>query len=645
MTVRTANGCGTRSPGGTLRTLGSRWARAFLDSPAQQRIVVAALFACAALLAFSRVQDFDFFWHLANGRAMWLDCHVVDREMFSYTRPGVPFSNHGWLAEILLYWVFAAGGPLGTALLKTAIVLLVAWLAYRTARNAGASAVAAAVLMLLAIFGGLERYRERPELFSLVLFALTGYLLTGVAVGKLTRRWLLAFPIILTIWDLLHGAVYGFLYLAAFIAAEATKSWLQKRRGEEPPPDDRRRLLADLLVVLALSAVLSLLSPYGIRKYDFFAEYVGANPMVARISEWGGSPLALYPIFWALLVGFLALAIRFGRGSDLTPTLVAVAFFALAIRYRRAIPFATLGAIPAVSTFVASASRSVPRRFGSVLGLGAAAALVAGTLFLKFLAGDNPYAFGYEVNGLLLPVGSTRYLARSSLSGNMYNPGHFGGYLAFYLYPGHRIFLYNHHVIFKDLPAAVEDPRVLDRYNVQYAVLERRWGASSAYPAIFPPERWALVFWDDASRVVVRRSPENTAFLEANELRYFTPELLSALEQYSSNPRALERYESDPATALALAREIASCLRFYRNGLATDYFAYLLLRYEPAVRPDAALADIGSVLERNPSSAYLWYAAARFRLRSGEGEAAKRALARASSLDPQLVNRLEGSMR
>ncbi|HTP24404.1 MAG TPA: hypothetical protein VMK12_01940, partial [Anaeromyxobacteraceae bacterium] len=361
--------------------------------------------------------------------------------------------------------------------------------------------------------------------------------------------------------------------------------------------------------------------------------------------EWNWSPPGLYPIFWTLLFGFVAATIWLGRKADLTRTLIGAIFFALAIRYRRAIPFAMLGAVPAAAAFVASVVKIAPRRLASAVGMGAALLLLGWTVFLKFAAGDNPYSVGYEVNGLLFPVGSARYLAQSALRGNMYNPGHFGGYLAYYLHPERPIFLYNHHVIFRDLPSAVEDPTVLDQYGVGYAVLERRWGASAAYGAVFPPERWALVFWDDASRVLVRRSPANAAFLEANALRYFSPEVLAALEQYASNPGALERYESDSKVALALAREIARCLRFYRNPLAADYLAYLLLRYESQVPPDAALADIDAVLSVNPSSAYLWYAASRFRLRSGDRAAASQALARASALDPQLVGQLEKSSR
>jgi len=626
-----------------LRARCSRLASTILDSPAQRKILVAATFACAGLLAFTRIQDFDFFWHVANGRAMWLDRWVVDREVFSYTRTGVSFSNHGWVAELVLYVVFAAAGPLGIAVLKTALVLLIGWLAYRTARSAGAEPVAAAVLMLLAILGGLERYRERPEIFSLVLFSLTGYLLTAAAARRISRRWLYALPVVLTAWDLLHGAVYGFLYVGVFTFGEAVQQLLAKRRERRSGVDES--LLPDMALVSALSVGLSLVSPYGIRKYDFFVEFLRANPMAAGIAEWNWSPPGLYPIFWVLLFGFVAAAIWLGRKGDLTRTMIGAVFFALAIRYRRAIPFAMLGAVPAAATFVAAVVKTAPRRLASGVGTGAALLLLGWTVFLKFVAGDNPYSLGYGVNGLLFPVGSARYLAQSSLRGNMYNPGHFGGYLAYYLHPDRPIFLYNHHVLFKDLPPAVEDPKVLDQYGVGYAVLERRWGASSAYGAVFPPDRWALVFWDDASRIVVRRSPENSAFLEANALRYFSPEVLAALEQYSSNPGALERYEADPTVALVLASEIARCLRFYQNPLAADYLAYLLLRYESVVSPNAALGDIDEVLSVNPSSAYLWYAASRFRLRSGDRAAASQALARASALDPQLVGHLDRDSR
>ena len=617
---------------------GVRSTLSFLDSPATAWVAVASMFACVALLAFSRVQDFDFFWHLANGREMWLRRRLVDRELFSYTRPGTPFSNHGWAAEVVLYLVFAATGALGTVLFKVALILLVGWFSYRAARMVGAGPVASSVLVLVAVAGGLERYRERPELFSLVLFAFTGCLLTGVATGVRKRGWLLALPVVLAIWDLLHGAVYGFLYLGVFAAGELAKRRPGAANGG--PPALRRPLRMDLALVLALSIGLSLVNPFGLRTYDFFVEYLRANPMVARIAEWGWSPPALFPLFWALFAGFAALAVRFRRDGDRTRTLVAIAFFALAVRYRRAIPFATLAAVPAAATYIAAASRAVPRRVAAGIGVSVASLLVCSTVFLKFLVGDNPYSFGYEVNGLLLPKGSARYLAASPLRGHMYNPGHFGGYLAYYLYPGRRIFLYNHHVVFKDLPSAAEDPRVLDRYDVQYAVLERRWGASAKYDSIFPPDRWALVFFDDASRILVRRSPENAAFLEANALQYFSPATLFALEQYASDPAALERYESSPAVALTLAHEMASCLRHYQNRLGADYVAYLLLRHEAAVRPEAALRDIEAALESNPSSAYLWFAASRFRLRSGQVEMAREALLRATALDPKLVERL-----
>jgi hypothetical protein len=622
-------------------TLLHRWKKRVEVRPAYlDLIVVGALFACAALLAFSRIQDFDFFWHLANGKEMWLERRVINREVFSYTRPGVPFSNHGWLAEVILYALFVTAGPLGIVVFKTCLVTLLAWLAYRTARLTGASSTAAAVLMVLAILGGLERYRERPELFSLLLFTLTGYLLHGASTGKLKRTWLYALPAIFTVWDLLHGAIYGFVYLAAFLFAEAMRALLHAERdaSTEHPP-----LLKDLVVVSALAGAASLVNPYGIRKYDFFAAYLLANPMVARIAEWGWSPFGLYPVFWVMLLLFVLLAFLFGRGTAFPRTFVALPFMVLAIRYRRAIPFFTLAALPAAAGYLVSAARRSDPRVARGFGAAVAAALVGATVFLKFIAGDNPYTFGYEVNGLLLPVGSTRYLARSPLQGNMYNPGHFGGYLAYYLYPERRIFLYNHHVTFRDLPSVLERPELLDRYDIQYAVLERRWGDSAGYGAVFSPEKWALVFWDDASMIVVRRSPQHAAFLQSNALRLFSPDVLSALERYSSDPGSLERYEADPVIATVLAHEIASCMRFYESKLLADYVGYLFLRHQANTAPGAALADIEAALEENPSSAYLWFALSCFERRLGHEELARQALGRASTLDSRLVDRLAKS--
>jgi hypothetical protein len=257
------------------------------------------------------------------------------------------------------------------------------------------------LLTAVVIFEGIERYRERPEIFSLLFLAFLGFLLSGHATGRLKKRFLFSIPCVLVLWDFLHGAVYGVVYLAFFVAGETIRHFLrrssQKNRG--------------------------------------------------RTAFEGGGNI---PMLW-IIAG------------------VSVAAMA--------------------------------------------GCFIVYTVFLKFISSDNPYSFGYEVNGILLPVKSTRFVAQSGLKGNMYNPGHFGGYLAYYLYPERKIFLYNHHVVFRDFPSIAFNPALLEQYGIDIAVLERSWGDSTFYPAIFTPDRWALVFWDDASLVVVRRNGINEPFL------------------------------------------------------------------------------------------------------------------------------------
>ena len=70
------------------------------------RGTTAGLLLCAVLLVAFPFFDFDIYWHLANGREMVTQGRIINEEIFSYTKAGTPFSNHEWLAQILLYAVY-----------------------------------------------------------------------------------------------------------------------------------------------------------------------------------------------------------------------------------------------------------------------------------------------------------------------------------------------------------------------------------------------------------------------------------------------------------------------------------------------------------------------------------------------------------
>lgn len=222
----------------------------------------------------------------------------------------------------------------------------------------------------------------------------------------------------------------------------------------------------------------------------------------------------------------------------------------------------------------------------------------------------------------------------------MANPGHFGGYLAYYLYPERKISLYNHHDVFGYFPSIISNRSLLDQYGVEYVVLDRVWDKSTNIN-LFTPDQWSLVFWDNVSIIFVRNNGKNRPLIAKYGLRYFTPDVLEALNSYNIKHSLLDAYESNPTIAVALAREISSCIRFYSNKILADYLGYLVLRYQNDINNAEALDYIENALTYNDSSAYLWYADSRFRYRAGDTARAQSSFNRAVSLDSSLVVEME----
>ena len=233
------------------------------------KILVIFSFFFVALLVFHRILDPDFFWHLANGKAMLEQGRIINEEIFSYTRQGVPFSNHEWLSQILFYLIFKAWGPLGIVIFKTMVVLLTAFFIYKIARSNGAGPLFSALLQLTVIFVGIVRFRERPEIFSLLFFSITGFILFGFRNKEIKQRYLFLIPIIMVLWDFMHGAVYGILFLSAFIIGETLKVTINNIRTKETNYDHCKALW----IVFAITLIVMTINPYGFRSYDLFLAF------------------------------------------------------------------------------------------------------------------------------------------------------------------------------------------------------------------------------------------------------------------------------------------------------------------------------------------------------------------------------------
>ncbi len=616
-----------------------------LTSSRRDWILLTFLFAAVALLVFYRIQDYDFFWHIANGKAMVQQCRIINEEIFSYTKPGTVFPNHNWLAQVIFFIIFNCTGPLGIVTFKTLLVMLLTLLLFKTARLYGTDRLWAGLLAAFVILEGVARYRERPEIFSLLFIGLLSFLLSSYLAGRLKKQFLYVIPCIMVLWDFLHGAVYGIVFLVSYATGESIKHFLRNsllNRQAAPAIKGGSRVVT-LWAIIGISLAVMLINPYGLRSYNIFVEFLRKNPMVMITNEFTPPNFKFFPAFWVLLALVLLLSVIFSRKANITHIFVMIPFAALALKFNRVTPFFGIAAIPSLSTYIAAiADKFSAAKSLKGLAYAFAALFIGYTVFIKFFAQDNPYSFGYEVNDVLLPVGSTRFITQSGLQGNMANPGHFGGYLAYYLYPERKISLYNNHVVWGYFPCIFSNRSLLDQYGVEYVVLDRVWDKSTNIN-LFTPDQWSLVFWDNVSIVFVRNSGINMPLIANGKygLRYFTPSVLDALNNYNVKHSLLDAYESNSTIAVTLAREISSCIRFYRNKVLADYLGYLVFRYRNDINNAEALDYIENALTYNDSSAYLWYADSRLRYRAGDTARAQSFLKRAVSLDNSLVVEME----
>jgi hypothetical protein len=258
-----------------------------------------------------------------------------------------------------------------------------------------------------------------------------------------------------------------------------------------------------------------------------------------------------WPAHWLffVLVAISAAAVAGGivavrrRRPDL-PAILCWAFVAaIALRYVRNLAFFGLLAPVFLAAMIARRTADGPApawrdRLSSLLP----APLAAGVLVLlgvSFLTGNPRFATGFGVDARRLPVAAVDFLEATRPPGELLNAHAFGGYVIWRLYPEVRVFIDGRDDIFAGLRArlgrAAVDSRLWTELLAEYRIgttllgyLDRLEEVRIADPnggpprisrrpyAVnhFPPEDWALVYFDDLAMVHVRRAAEAAALIE-----------------------------------------------------------------------------------------------------------------------------------
>jgi hypothetical protein len=410
------------------------------------------LFAMAARVAV----DSDTFWHLRAGTWMLDNGRLLNFDVFSHTRAGAEWINHSWLSEIpmaLLYRLFGFGG------LNLATALIV-WLTFFVVYHSGSGgSYLRAFIIVLAATASAVYWSARPQIVSMLLTAVFGYILIQFRQHEVNRLWLL--PLLMLLWVNLHGGfAIGFILLGVTFVGELIH-WVMARAAPWGRADTQVWATTQVRATTqgrpywlgatgALCVIAVLFNPYGPQMLLYPFRTISIGVLQNYIQEWQSPNFhareaQVFILLWVLTFGAVGVSRLRLSATDF---LLFAIFSALALLAARNIAVFAVVAAPILMRHadaalaelqarfpklkIAGSETTPPRRWRILnwilLGVVVAAAAVKIALPL------NP-ATTLSAIAATSPVGAANYLKQSPTSGPMFNSYNFGGYLAWALYP------------------------------------------------------------------------------------------------------------------------------------------------------------------------------------------------------------------
>jgi hypothetical protein len=191
------------------------------------RLVIVVTFLLIFSMAARTPLDTDMWWHLRAGEEMVRSGRLLEVDIFSFTRGGLPWTNPYWLAQVGMAlsfrWLGFLGLGLGVALFATLSMALVFW------QCEGPVFLKAAALLLGSVVASVV-WSARPQLLSLVWTAMVGLVLYRYKWRGEDRLW--ALPLIFILWANTHGGYpLGLILIGSMMAGETLNHLLGIRSG------------------------------------------------------------------------------------------------------------------------------------------------------------------------------------------------------------------------------------------------------------------------------------------------------------------------------------------------------------------------------------------------------------------------------
>lgn len=294
--------------------------------------VLALMLFAVGLADAGTMIDGDSYWHVAVGR--WIAEHaaVPTRDVWSHSVPGIAWTAHEWLSELLMFWTWRLGGWYSVQILASAAYALTAAIMLRfLLRRASAPVALAAALLCLEMMR--SHFVIRPHALVWPLTALWVSVLATAAEDRLAPPfWLLP---VLIIWANMHASFTLGIGLAGAFALDAI---LSER-------DTAARVAtAKQWTVFGIGCVLcALVNPRGVNAITHAAGVMSMSATLDIVREWLSPDFHHFNITLVWL-GLLFAAALSGR-LRLSPVRIALLFGLIYLTLKHQRYQATLGLV------------------------------------------------------------------------------------------------------------------------------------------------------------------------------------------------------------------------------------------------------------------------------------------------------------
>lgn len=500
------------------------------------RIALILVFLAGVFVfCINNFKEADSFYHLAAGRLIWETKAIPHTDVFSLSASGHPWITHEWLAELIFYGVWHAGGYWTLMVFCAVLAALTYALVLRRSLLSGGNLLISLALILLIGSLTFELWIPRPQVFAYLFFAAELYFLERYRRGG-GKIWLWSIPPLILVWSNMHASVVLGL---AVLALYALGAWFKRRSPDSfggPFPNEKP---APLWGILGFSALMSLVNPNGIHlwTYNFTVQQTLAVLKVEEwqpienffARDWGARAFALEIIF--ICVMFVWQFVRSRERRDITSLGLVLGVGLMPFISVRHVAWWPLAVIPSLAVVIGALSASWHHRIGNV---------GAGKIFLGigiFLLALGIWRIPADYfNQDTVPVHAADFIERAGLKGHFFNFYNHGGYLIWRFWPREKVFIDGRSEVFAGEPAGEYlavlrtqkwDELVNKKYDFNYFILPYRPENIGLY--LFPlysrliKDGWIFVYWDDSAVVFVRPSRDNLPIAAKYAIRYVGP--------------------------------------------------------------------------------------------------------------------------